>query len=460
MSKTLFTTDWLASKPMFFSRKTGIYSTKINEVLAGCENLSIHSEGLYNYLDFGYSVFGQTPVKEVEFMPPYADLVQEENGTLHVEQHPDPVEQWLDYRLCEMDIIDLVRSKVNAWEDSLPADQEIILPLSGGFDSRLLLWCIRDKSRIRAFTYGLADKQEDSTEVVHGKALAERFGIAWQQIYLGKYHQYLEPWIDEFGISTHAHGMYHFEFYELIRKSIHGAQSFLSGIVGDAWAGSIKQLAIKGVEDLNKLGHTHGLHADPTKSLLSVEFELRSQFYSRFQDIENDLRRQTIETIRNKIILISYLMRVPRLFDLIPWTPFLDIDVAMAMLNLPRTRREGRTWQRDFFEKEGLLLEKMKIPSTRKNTLNHHAMKVVPLVPLSRALLSSIVETDYIDWINRNIQGKYCSNIIRDLLHVRKIGGLLRRCGVRDKQLQAYSAYLCLKPIENLLKNHRVHVSP
>ena len=55
-------TDWLASTPLFYDLKRGLSSSRIQELTPSPESLKFHSEGLYNFLDFGYSVFEQTPI--------------------------------------------------------------------------------------------------------------------------------------------------------------------------------------------------------------------------------------------------------------------------------------------------------------------------------------------------------------------------------------------------------------
>src|SRR5690606_19330280 len=151
----------------------------------------------------------------------------------------------------------------------------IVIPLSGGMDSRLLLWCIRDKARVRAYTYGLSKDQGQSTEIVHARILAERLGIRWEQITLGHFHRYFPEWYAHFGLATHAHGMYHFEFYTNIRERLAGGQAFLSGIVGDAWAGSFSPPSINSADELLSLGLTHGMRADPTRVRFPVDHALR-----------------------------------------------------------------------------------------------------------------------------------------------------------------------------------------
>lgn len=458
----LHETDWLASTPIFYNPKSGAGSTDIWQVMPlADECASFDAEGLYNYLDFGYSVFGQTPVADVRFLAPATRLYRLGDGALQVEQLPDPVEDWWGYRLQENEVIELIRERVQTWEASLPPEQEIVLPLSGGFDSRLLLWCLRDKSRVRSYTYGLSEDQDRSTEVAHARALAQRFDIRWERIALGDFHRYFSDWDAVFGPSTHAHGMYHFEFYTKIRERLAGQQAFLSGIFGDVWAGSIPPLQLDGAEELMRLGYTHGLRADPERSRLPTSNRLRNQFWSEHRDRLDDCRYQTVTTARLKLMLISYLMRVPRLFGFQPWTPYLDIDIAMAMLNLPPERRANRQWQGDFFAKVGLDLENQGLASSGQNNLNFQALRRIPLRPLDRALLADTVDPAYVDWVNRIARMSWHSSLHHRLAGVRKIGGALRRVRLGPPPtLQAYCAYLCLRPIESLLRAARKRHAP
>lgn len=347
-------------------------------------------------------------------------------------------------------------SKITKWDASLPADQEIVLPLSGGFDSRLLLWCLREKSRVRAYTYGLSEDQGRSTEVVHAQALAERFGVRWERFPLGDFHRHFDDWDAEFGLSTHAHGMYHFEFYTKIRERLTGRQAFLIGIIGDAWAGSIPPRQIDSPDQLVLLGYTHGLRADPARLRLPVRHELRERFWSEERERLADHRFQVVTSMRLKLMLLSYLMRVPRRFGFAPWTPYLDIDIALAMLNQPPERRANRQWQRDFFAKVGLDLENQGLASSGQNNLDLQALRRLPVRPLDRDRLTGIIDSTYVDWINREARMTWPGDLRRRLAGVRKVGGALRRVGLGPPPtLQAYCAYLCLRPIDNLQKDHR-----
>jgi asparagine synthetase B (glutamine-hydrolysing) len=457
-NKTIYETDWLASEPVFYNLKTNQVSKNINEVISLEDDLKFHPEGLGNYLDYGYSVFEQTPLKNVKFLPPSSQIISENNKKLVVKNLPDPVSKWLDFKLSENNIIDLIRERVQKWEKSIPNDQEIILPLSGGYDSRFLLWCLKDKEKVRAFTYGISNKQNESIEVIYASELAKYYNLNWKQINLGDYHDYFDDWYKEFGVSTHNHGMYHIEFYKKISKIIKNKCLFLSGIFGDVWAGDVPIIDIKSPKDLIKLSYSHGLHADKTKLKIKDQQKqstlLLDNFWNKNRKYFSDYRYQIVNLIRTKMILVSYLMRLPRNFGFKTWSPFLDIDIAMAMLNLPQERRKDRLWQKEFFQKEGLDLENRSLRVNNTNTLLIQATKNKPLKPLNVDLLKNLFDEKYINWINKNIILTFYNILKFKLLKIPKIGKLLGIIGLKGF-LEAYNAYLCLKPFEKLLNRKK-----
>ncbi len=207
-ASAILSTDWLASKPLFYHEKSGAVSHNIWEVI-DFGSFDFHPEGLARYLEYGYSVFEQTPVRHVRFLPPNARFHITEAGSVRIEQVADPVIDRLHTPSQVSDVIASMKASVEQWEAS--STLPLLLPLSGGLDSRFLLWLLNDKSRVRAFTYGGAPRQNHSHEVVMAKALAVITGISWQHVELGLFHRFLEPWIDLFGPATHAHGMYQME---------------------------------------------------------------------------------------------------------------------------------------------------------------------------------------------------------------------------------------------------------
>ncbi|MGB4775437.1 MAG: hypothetical protein WBP45_09710, partial [Daejeonella sp.] len=111
--KILYESDWLGSNPVFYNDKTGKTSNNINEVI-DFENLEFHPEGFNNYINFGYSVFEQTPVKNVKILRYSSRLLINEKNKFEVEHLNDPVELWSSKVSQEDDVLDILSTTVKA----------------------------------------------------------------------------------------------------------------------------------------------------------------------------------------------------------------------------------------------------------------------------------------------------------------------------------------------------------
>lgn len=424
----IYESDWLASKPFFYNEVTGKFSHVICDVIA-LENSEIHPEGLINYLDFGYSVFEQTPIKNVKMLRHSSRFYHDGFGGYRIENLEDPVWSYLGKNTNEDDVWHLIESKVRNWESSV--DGEIIIPTSGGYDSRLMNYFISDKSRIRSFTYGLSAVPEESFEVVIARRLSLLLKTKWEMIPLGEFNRYLDAWDNLYGISTHAHGMYHMEFYEKIVSKIGSStKPLLSGIIGDVWAGVFIP-EIKTPENLNVLGFTHGLRLDPSFSPLISDSQIRGEYWEANKELLQDPSFRVVEAMRRKLILLSYLYRVPQNCGFEPWSPFLDIDVALGMLNLPEGKRKNRLWQSEFFAKQGLDLESHGMKMDYSNVLDTVSVLRHPVPMLNIELTGKYIDSNVLSFINNMLGTVTTSNSIdyRELL-------------------KAYYAYVIVSPID------------
>lgn len=443
-------TDWLASRPVFYNERSGAASGNINDVI-DWRNLEFHPEGLRNYLSFGFSVFQQTPVRHVKFLPPCSRLVKDKDGRLAVKREEDPVIPWLEKTSKEDEVIELIRERVHEWERQ--ADGEILIPTSGGMDSRLLNLLIKDKARIRSFTYGISSNQAESYEVVYARELSRVLNTKWEHIPLGHFHQYLDAWDRRFGPSTHAHGMYHIEFYTKILEKCPDLKALLSGIIGDAWAGSVVLDPPMDMKDVVKLGYSHGIHADSSTCLLRREETLLAAYWEEKRDLLQSPLYRVIEAMRIKIILLSYLYAVPEMLGLEPWSPFLIPEVALSMLTLPPGRRRDREWMKELFARHGVLFEEMQFRCSRQNTLDLQAWKAVRPDPLDNSLLREVIQPDYVDHINRVLFRSGEKWDVRRLLHEAKSLLRLRRTRTGDlAKMKAYNEYMTLRPIEMAIR--------
>ncbi len=446
----LASTDWLGRKTIFYNDRN--FSTNINDLVE--TEFEWDREGLYHYLDWGMSVFFHTPVKGIRFLPPNHDLVREESGKLKAVARPEP--DWLNVLNTPSrpdDVLHKIEDCIHKREKNSRGN--IILPLSGGYDSRLIALMIKDKKRIKAFSYGLSKNQAESFEAVYAQEIARRLNISWRRIELGEYNKYIPDWYERFGASTHAHGMYHIEFYKKIRED-NVVGPLLSGLVGDLWAGK----SVFPVNHSNELGNlklTHGvaISGDVMKFKPS-SFVYAQKYYEEKRELLRDSKFCVLELIRHKMILLNYLEIIPESMGFEVFSPFCEQEVALAMLALPEDLRKARKWQVDFFRKNDLYPEDQFLKCDYRNDLNRqawHKSKTQFELLDSRAL-ADIVNPNYVEWVNSRIRNppsffkyhfRHNLKLLADRFRVGRWFGF-----TMHEHLKPYLSYLILYPLHRL----------
>ncbi len=440
--------DWLGTAPLFYHEKTGSVSPSLHAVI-DLRALEFDPDGLRDYLDLGYCAFGHTPVRHVRFLPPGTRLLRDAAGRLHEEPQPNPVAAWRDRTTEETEVLAALRDSVQEWEKKTSGP--IVMPLSGGYDSRLLAACCAEPARLRAFTYGISDRPEQSREVVQAQAIATRLGIPWERVALENFHDRLDDWDALFGPSTHAHGMYHLDFFTQVRARTGPGLPLLTGIVGDAWAGSVPYHPVGGATALPALAYSHGQHARDLPCRLPATHAWRELFWSQHRDALCDPRFQVVEIIRLKMMLLRYLLVVPRTLGFVPWSPFTDASLALAMVCLPPERRAGRRWQQEFFARENLLFPAAR--ATRQNSLDLRTLQRSPPPPLDASRLGELFEPHVVEGINRHLQRPSRWETFLAAHQTGRLGaGIARRLRISNPTASAYAAYLTLRPLEQLLR--------
>ncbi len=444
-----FESDWLGTRPCFYHERTGAVSSCIHDVV-DYRNLEIDPDGLHDYLDLGYCAFGHTPICHVRFVPPCTRLLADDAGQLVEKPLPDPVESWRGRTTRPEEALDLLRHEVGRWEASVGGP--IILPLSGGLDSRLLAHLVGDKSRVLAFTYGVSGQQADSREVTRARLVAQRLDLAWEQIPLGDYHERIDAWEDVFGVSTHAHGMYHMEFYEKIATRTGPELPLLSGLVGDAWAGSIAHLPAASPADLPVLGLTRGQRGEGSRCRLRGDGRYRTAFWTARAGRFQDPVFQIVEVIRQKMMLLAFALIVPQRVGFIPWSPFLLPEATLAMITLPPELRHRRRWQHEYFTRHGLAVESA-AGGSRENNLDLHALRARPPRALDVALLRELFPADYLERVNRLVFAPGFPARAWALSQGHPVGQKIATAlRAANPHQTAYAAFLTLKPLEALLR--------
>jgi hypothetical protein len=157
--------DWLNANPIFFD--SGEDSGK-----------TLSEAGLSIAWKYGYSAFGLTPDSSKRFLLPWEGREESSGAIVQLE---DPVLEWSydTQKLKESEILESFRN--NVLSRVCQSESPIVVPLSGGMDSRLILWALRGVSRSRIFTYsyGVSYPQQDSSEVLRAQEIAAKEKVAW-----------------------------------------------------------------------------------------------------------------------------------------------------------------------------------------------------------------------------------------------------------------------------------------
>lgn len=236
----------------------------------------------------------------------------------------------------------------------------VIIPLSGGYDSRFLASIVKEKfgSVFKSFTYSLLGSDGDCFESKVSKVVAKRLGSPWRSFDLTGYARYENTIIDWSGGFSHVNGDYYEMFAEQVHKDLERSEYqkalVVSGIVGDLWCGKVN-----GGRYLNagSVLYSHGvstygwmIDARERKVSEQAEEELDKFFKNRITSNETLL----LELVRAKIALLSFLCYSFERRGIRCSAPFLDKHVVEAVLSLDRKQRLNRQWQNEYFMNLGI----------------------------------------------------------------------------------------------------------
>lgn len=257
------------------------------------------------------------------------------------------------------DVVQSVASRLR--KDGLDAS-EVIIPLSGGYDSRFLATIVKGEfgRNFRSYTYSLLGPRGDCFESKVSKVVAQKLGSPWRSLDLTGYAQYEKTIADWTGGFSHVNGDYYEMFAEQLlqgQEAPSGNKSLLiSGIVGDAWCGKILIPYHRGIQAKRVLLN-HGIctyewlfNKEEERAASQAENELNEFFNERVHSNETIL----LELVRAKIALLSFLCYSFERRGVRCSAPFLDKTVVQKVLSLDQKQRLNRHWQDEYFKEIGL----------------------------------------------------------------------------------------------------------
>jgi hypothetical protein len=230
--------DWLGSIPVFHAPlgRGWIASTLEPAVVAALrpESEDIFLPGLISLLTHGNYLSDWTLFKNMKVVPPDCVAGWNERGfsckqIYSIKPTNENWEEGWDELVDQM--YELSRQAI---VEALQANPTWIVPLSGGFDSRLIAAVGADMgSSIRTYTWGL----QSSLDVIYARQIARALDLPWKWINPGNDYlaKYVHLWADLFGSAMHFHGMYQMPFLDALRSEPGGA--IASGFLGECMAG-------------------------------------------------------------------------------------------------------------------------------------------------------------------------------------------------------------------------------
>lgn len=255
--------DYAGSIPVYFSMRDYLSISNIENFVvddSATDDKDLSPENIYGFMRYMHFIWDETAYKHIYTMLPDSLYKFDYKNLKFEKKYLKTVKASDDFS----NISDLeVANRLNKLNDelvfnSLENYEQIILPLSSGYDSRMILAALskRDdlKEKLHCFTYG----SEGSIEVEAARRLTKKLNIKWNFIdlplrFLTK--KYLFRIHDIFGSSLHMHGMYQLEFFNKIQKviDIKNHSCLTSGFMTGVPAGQHNSfLGIKNGKNLSK----------------------------------------------------------------------------------------------------------------------------------------------------------------------------------------------------------------
>jgi hypothetical protein len=221
--------DWAGSIPCFYSYGArGFVVSNIEPCVAIGTRVGIgdiNEEGLYGFLRLSHLIWTETVWNHIFQCPPDSetlfDLSQSPPQTVRLHQVAESDSRsGLSLKRLATELGDLNSELIS---ESLGSADQVVLPLSSGYDSRLILAAASDSRAIRERlvlrTYG----PQGSIEVTAARKLARIARAEWSHTTLDFDFLSIPRLLEThriFGASMHMHAMYQLEFIDVVLRGL------------------------------------------------------------------------------------------------------------------------------------------------------------------------------------------------------------------------------------------------
>lgn len=351
----------------------------------------------YNcFLASGYTINDRTLLREIYQVEAGAMVIFEKKAN-SVSYHKPASDK---SRLMDLDSAagELTVMLDNVFREYFTAlcDRFIAIPLSGGYDSRLvaLMASKYHPDKVLCYTYGRADNHEATLAM----ETARRLNIKWIRIEYNSdlvtdfihdgYFENYYPWVSD------LNGMFFLQEYFAVKylkdnKLIPANTVFISGYSGDFIAGSYltpgmkKELSGIQISDLILREYFRLV-----KLKCSDQEEIRSLILERIP-VERSSAWKIIETWDMKERHAKFIVNAARVFNFFGYEyifPLWDNRLVDFLLPLPfELRMDRRVWEHSLreiiFRENNLILDQETNPNPWKKKIQRFKEKAKPLLP-------------------------------------------------------------------------------
>lgn len=224
-NKCKISVDHFGTVPIYFRQTQPIAASNILLTL-GADERKLSRAGLYALLRLGHPIWNETAWDSIGQLTPDSFL------SIDAEDHSHQVISTAFNARESAHAVGATRSRrtkqlrdlnVELVRDSLENQELIVLPLSSGYDSRMILAALSDSPALRERTVAMTYGPSRGIEVTSAKALASDAGVRWCHVQIDSDFltpNYLSEVAEIFGASLPMHAMYQIKFWEQVCKVV------------------------------------------------------------------------------------------------------------------------------------------------------------------------------------------------------------------------------------------------
>ncbi|MHC1703466.1 MAG: hypothetical protein AB9846_06115 [Tenuifilaceae bacterium] len=212
----------------FINNEAGlIISNEFEGLINTQEKVSLNFHGLYDYFLFNYTIKSRTIINEISQLEG-GSLIKFESNVLVVKKRADITNLIFSYK--DAGIEEMCRSLTDHIESNTDPDLPVQLPLTGGFDTKVILSILLSKQqKFAAYTFGSVDGDDN----IAAQSIANQFGIDQKYIALtSDFLKEIDSQINNYiRFSPNAPMLESLLYYMLVKEKI-PKSNIISGVMG------------------------------------------------------------------------------------------------------------------------------------------------------------------------------------------------------------------------------------